>query len=241
MEQKEYMRLNKFLSDAGVCSRREADRMAEAGRILIDGHKAVPGEKVSGEERILVDGAPVRRETVKVILAYNKPTGIICSTKDQGSGKYNIVDAVNYPVRVYPAGRLDKDSEGLIFLTNDGEIVNKIMRAGNFHEKEYVVCTEQPVTDDFLEGMRQGVEIPSGKTRPCKAWRTGRNEFHIILTQGMNRQIRYMCDAFSRRVVSLKRIRIMNIELGSLKRGEYRELTKREREELERMCENSRK
>ena len=149
MEPKVYIRLNKFLSDAGVCSRREADRLVEAGRVRIGGRAAVLGEKVSGEEEVLVDGTPVKGGSRKVILAYHKPAGIVCSSKNQGKEKNNIVDAVHYPVRIYPVGRLDKDSEGLIFLTNDGEIVNKIMRAGNFHEKEYRVRINAPVTDSF--------------------------------------------------------------------------------------------
>ncbi|NBH84450.1 pseudouridine synthase [bacterium C-53] len=239
MEPKVYIRLNKFLSDAGVCSRREADRLVEAGRVRIGGRAAVLGEKVSGEEEILVDGTPVKGGSRKVILAYHKPAGIVCSSKNQGKEKNNIVDAVHYPVRIYPVGRLDKDSEGLIFLTNDGEIVNKIMRAGNFHEKEYRVRINAPVTDSFLKGMGSGVRIPSGMTRPCRIWRTGETEFHIILTQGMNRQIRYMCEAFSYQVISLKRIRIMNVELGNLKKGEYRELTDAEQRELQKLCEGS--
>lgn len=236
MEQKEWMRLNKYLSDVGVCSRREADRLTEAGKIMIDGHKALLGEKVCGEEEILVNGKPVKDKDEKVVLAYYKPVGIVCSTKNQGKEKNNIVDAVHYPVRVYPAGRLDKDSEGLIFLTNDGEMVNKIMRAGNYHEKEYVVTVNRPVTDDFLKKMGGGVRIPAGMTRPCKIEKTGEREFRIILTQGMNRQIRYMCEAFQYQVVTLKRIRIMNVTLGNLKEGEYRKVTEAERREMERLC-----
>lgn len=239
MDQNEQMRLNKFLSDAGVCSRREADRLTEAGRVTIDGRRAVLGEKVSGSEEIRVDGKLTGRSAQKVIIAYNKPAGIVCSTKNQGKEKNNIVDAVHYPERVYPVGRLDKDSEGLIFLTNDGTIVNQIMRAGNYHEKEYVVTVDKPVTDAFLKAMQAGVRIPSGMTRPCRAERTGGREFKIILTQGMNRQIRYMCEAQDYHVVTLKRIRIMNVELGKLKTGEYRRLTEKERAGLEKLCRNT--
>lgn len=237
----EKQRLNKYLSDMGVCSRREADRLVEAGKITIDGHKAALGEKVDGTEQVVVNGKPLeKKKDKKVILAYNKPIGIVCSTTNQGGEKNNIVDAVKYPTRVYPVGRLDKDSEGLIFLTNDGNIVNRIMRAGNKHEKEYIVTVKKAISQDFLQKMQKGVQIEGGNTRPCKVIRISDKSFRIILTQGMNRQIRRMCEVLTYDVVSLKRVRIMNVKLGELKTGTYRELTKEEMDELYRLTAKSR-
>ncbi len=235
----EKQRLNKYLSDIGWCSRREADRLTEAGKIMIDGRKAVLGEKVSGAEEILINGKSIKTNHKKVILAYNKPVGIVCSTKNQGGEQNNIVDAVHYPLRVYPVGRLDKDSQGLIFMTNDGDIVNKIMKAGNKHEKEYEVVVNQPITRDFLQKMQKGVNIEDGKTRPCRVEKTGKSSFRIILTQGMNRQIRRMCEVLSYEVVSLKRIRIMNITLGDIPMGKYRELTEEEMAGLRKLIKHS--
>lgn len=235
------IRLNKYLSDAGVCSRREADRLTEANKVTIDGRIALLGEKVTGKERICINGKEIQKNERKVILCYNKPRGIVCSTVDQEKkNSNNIVSAIGYPIRVYPVGRLDKDSEGLIFLTNDGDIVNKIMRAGNFHEKEYLVSVNQPITQEFLQKMEKGVSIDVGLTRPCKVIKIGEQSFSIVLTQGLNRQIRKMCEALSYQVVTLKRIRIMNITLDDLKCGEYREMTNEEKRELILLCKDSR-
>ena len=227
----EKMRLNKYLSSQGVCSRREADRYIEAGKVYVNGHAADMGEKVDGTEEIMFDGQPVGREnTKKVLLAMNKPKGIVCSSKE----KDNIVDYLNYPERVYPVGRLDKDSTGLILLTNDGELMNEVLKARNYHEKEYEVRVSRRITADFIRGMSQGVflEELGVKTRPCKVKKVDAYTFRIILTQGLNRQIRRMCAYFDFRVVTLKRIRIMNILLGDLPEGQWREVTGRELKEL---------
>lgn len=229
----ELIRLNKYLSDAGVCSRREADRLTEQGWITVDGKKAELGMKIDPDSRVTVHGKLVKKETEKVLLALNKPAGIVCTAEKRE--KNNVIDYLNYPKRVYPIGRLDKDSTGLLLLTNDGELVNKIMRAGNYHEKEYVVKVDKPVTTSFCKKMASGVKILDTVTRPCKIWKTGENEFHIILTQGLNRQIRRMCQAMGYRVLTLKRIRIMNILLGTQKEGSYREIKGEEWKELKKM------
>ncbi len=227
------IRLNKYLSDAGVCSRREADRLTEKGLITVDGEKAELGMKIDPESRVTVRGELVKREKEKVLLALNKPAGIVCTAEKRE--KNNVIDYLHYPKRVYPIGRLDKDSTGLLLLTNDGELVNKIMRAGNYHEKEYVVTVDKPVTASFCKKMASGVKILDTVTRPCKIWKTGENEFRIILTQGLNRQIRRMCQAMGYRVLTLKRIRIMNILLGDQKEGSCREIKGNEWKELEKM------
>lgn len=227
----EKIRLNKYLSMRGVCSRREADRLIEEGKVRINGHTAVVGEKVDGTENICVDGNIVcAAEEKKVVLAMNKPAGIVCSSKE----KDNIIDYLNYPRRVYPVGRLDKDSTGLILLTNDGELMNEILKARNYHEKEYEVRVSKRITADFIRGMSQGVWLAElgQKTRPCTVKKMDAFTFRIILTQGLNRQIRRMCAYFDYRVVTLKRVRIMNIELGDLKEGEWREIKGRELKEL---------
>lgn len=227
----EKVRLNKYLSAQGICSRREADKYIEAGKVTIDGRIAGMGEKVDGTEEILFDGRAVStaREE-KIVLAMNKPTGIVCSSKE----KDNIIDYLKYPKRVYPVGRLDKDSTGLILLTNDGELMNEILRARNYHEKEYEVRVRERITADFIRGMSEGVWLSElgVKTRPCKVKKVDAYTFRIILTQGLNRQIRRMCAYFNFRVVTLKRIRIMNIQLGELKEGEWREIKGRELREL---------
>ena len=230
----EEIRLNKYLSEQGVCSRREADRLIEAGKVTIDGRKAQMGEKVTGQEVIVCDGKPVGKaaggKKVKpVLLVVNKPRGVVCTTSDKDRA-VNVVDLIQYPARVYPVGRLDKDSEGLLLMTNQGDIVNKILRGGNAHEKEYAVAVDHPVTEEFLKQMCEGVRIEDldVTTKPCRAWKTGSHTFHIVLTQGLNRQIRRMCRALDYHVMNLKRVRIMNIQLGTLKRGEYRELTEKE-------------
>ena len=224
------MRLNKYLSDAGVCSRREADRMVEEGRVVVDGRPAVLGQKVAGDQEILVDGQPVYRQDRKVVLAYNKPIGIVCTAEKRE--KDNIIDAISYPIRVYPVGRLDKDSEGLIFLTNDGDLMNEILKAANHHEKEYIVRVNRPVTNHFLKQMAQGVDIGDAVTAPCKVEKIGLKSFRIILTQGLNRQIRRMCQALNYRVTALRRVRIMNIRIGELPTGQHREIRGEELYEL---------
>ena len=230
----EKIRINKFLSDAGVCSRREADRMILEGRITVNGEKAVSGQKVSGEDEICIDQIPVEKNEKKVLLLFNKPRGIVCSTKKQRQ-ETTVTEYLDYPVRVYPIGRLDKDSEGLLLLTNEGDLVNRIMKAGNYHEKEYQVTVNKPVTEEFIRGMSGGVPILDTVTRPCKVTKTGKNSFCIILTQGLNRQIRRMCEYFGYKVVTLKRVRIMNLHLDGLEEGKYREIRPEERKELEEM------
>lgn len=220
------MRINKYLSDAGFCSRRQADRLAEEGRITINGVRINAGAQVEESDTVCVDGKEICPEQKKVYLAFYKPRGIVCTAEKRE--KNNVIDYLNYPVRIYPAGRLDKESEGLLLMTNDGEIVNGIMRARNYHEKEYMVWVNRPVTDEFLERMKAGVPILNTVTRPCKARKIKENCFSIILTQGLNRQIRRMCEALGYRVVRLKRVRIMNIRLDGLEPGKYRELTESE-------------
>lgn len=224
------MRLNKYLSDAGFCSRRRADRLAEEGRVTVNGRKAPVGAQVEENDVVCVDGRRIVPETKKVYLAFYKPRGIVCTAEKRE--KNNVVDYLKYPVRVYPVGRLDKDSEGLLLLTNDGEIVNGILRARNFHEKEYHVWVDRPVTEEFLEQMAAGVPILDTVTRPCRVRKRGERCFSIVLTQGLNRQIRRMCEALGYRVERLKRIRIMNIRLNGLELGQYRELTDEELREI---------
>ena len=232
----EEIRLNKYLSDCGVCSRREADRLTEAGKIQVNGKTATVGMKVLESDEIIVDGVVVKHQKKKrVLLAVNKPKGVVCTTA-RFKGEKNIVDMVQYPTRVYPIGRLDKDSEGLILMTNDGEIVNEISKSRNNHEKEYVVTVNKQVTEKFLNQMRNGVQILDTVTKPCVCKKTGNREFHIILTQGLNRQIRRMCEACGYRVESLKRIRIMNIHLGNIPMGHFRNVTEAEQIELEKLC-----
>lgn len=228
------IRINKYLSDAGYCSRREADRLIEAGRVRVDGRRALAGEKVPQDAQVMVDGKPVAKEERKILLLFYKPVGIVCSTRKQGRDM-TVTEYLDYPVRIYPAGRLDKDSEGLLLLTNEGELVDRMMRARNAHEKEYLVTVDRPVNETFLKGMRSGVPILDTITRKCRVEQTGKKSFRIVLTQGLNRQIRRMCEYFGYRVISLKRIRILNLTLGSLKPGEWREITPVERRELERI------
>ena len=224
------IRINKYLSEAGVCSRRQADRMMEEGRILVDGKPAVPGQKVDGDQEITLDGRPVRAQDKKVVLAYNKPIGIVCTAEKRE--KDNIIDAISYPIRIYPVGRLDKDSEGLILLTNDGDLMNEILKAANRHEKEYIVRVNRPVTNHFLKEMSRGVDIGDAVTAPCRLEKIGLKSFRIILTQGLNRQIRRMCQTLDYRVTGLRRVRVMNVKIGDLPLGEYREIQGEELYEL---------
>ncbi len=235
----EGIRINKFLSEAGVCSRREADRQVENGNVTIDGKIAVMGDRIFDGQKVCFMGKEVTLEEEKILLAVHKPTGIVCTAEKRE--KNNIVDFIHYPKRIYPVGRLDKDSTGLILMTNQGELVNKIMRAGNMHEKEYIVTVNKPVTDAFLRGMSGGVPLVElgVTTRKCKVERLGKRKFKIILTQGYNRQIRRMCEYFGYRVEELQRVRIMNIRLGDLAPGTYRKLTTKEYTELMHMLAHS--
>lgn len=222
----EEIRLNKFLSDAGVCSRREADRLIEAGRIMVNDKLPVMGQKVTSKDIVKVDNKIVSREEEQIVIAFNKPVGVECTTDKENPD--NIVDFIGYEKRIYPIGRLDKNSQGLILLTNDGSIVNNILKASNYHEKEYIVTVDKPVTEDFVEKMSKGVKILDQVTRPCIVKRNGKHTFNIVLTQGLNRQIRRMCQTLGYNVQKLKRIRIMDIELGNLPIGQYRNLTDNE-------------
>lgn len=233
------VRINKFLSEAGVCSRREADRKIENGEIRINDRIAVTGDKVLPEDIVYVNGRPVQKEEEMILLALNKPVGIVCTAEKRE--RNNVIDFMKYPKRIYPIGRLDKDSEGLLLMTNNGEIVNKIMRAGNMHEKEYIVTLNKPVSDSFVRGMAGGVPLVEldTTTRKCKVEKIANRKIRIILTQGLNRQIRRMCEYFGYRVEKLERVRIMNIELGDLKTGQYREITGEEYATLMKLTESS--
>lgn len=224
------MRINKFLAETGIISRRGADKWVEEGRVTINGELATNGSQVETGDSVCVDGKPVQREDQLVYIVLNKPVGITSTTEQHIKG--NVVDFVNHPLRIFHIGRLDKDSEGLLLLTNDGDIVNEILRAENHHEKEYVVQVDKPITDKFLQGMRSGVEILDTKTLPCRVEKISSNVFKIILEQGLNRQIRRMCSALGYSVKRLQRIRIMNIRIGNLKIGQWRDLTDKERNEL---------
>lgn len=238
--QEKGIRLNKYLSEIGHCSRREADKLINVDRIIVNGQKAVMGQKVTPKDRIEIDGVLVENHQERnVYIAFNKPVGIVCTT-DTRVEKNNIIDYINYPSRIFPIGRLDKPSEGLILLTNDGDIVNKILRARNNHEKEYIVTVNKPVTSEFIKTMASGVPILDTITRKCKVEQIHKKQFRIVLTQGLNRQIRRMCEYLDYRVVMLKRIRIMNIELD-LGVGKYRDLTKKEFSQLNSLMSNSKK
>lgn len=229
----EPVRLNKYLSEAGICSRREADRLIAAGKVTVDGRPADVGMKVTEDMEILCEGVPVGKAEEPVLLAVNKPVGVVCTTASEEPD--NIVDYVGFPVRIYPVGRLDKSSEGLILMTNQGEWMNQILRAANHHEKEYIVMVNRPVTKEFLDQMRSGVRILNTVTRPCQVEKLAHNRFRIVLTQGLNRQIRRMCEALDYRVESLRRVRIMNIRLGNQPLGTWRRIEGEELEELRRM------
>ena len=233
----ELIRINKLLSDAGVCSRREADRLVEQGKVTADGIVLSMGTRVHPGADIRVNGKPIRKEEKKVLLMLNKPRGIVCTMERRE--RDSVVRFMKYPLRVYPVGRLDKDSEGLLLLTNQGDLVNRIMRAGNRHEKEYIVTVDREIDKDFLEKMSVGVPVLDTITRPCTVEYVGKYTFRIILTQGLNRQIRRMCAYFGYEVKKLKRVRIMNLTLGNLPVGKYREVTGKELEDLLKLMENS--
>lgn len=235
----EEIRLNKYMSETGICSRREADRYIESGRVTVDGVKAIPGIKVSKGQVVKLDGKSISKEEEMIYIALNKPVGITCTTDRNIKG--NIVDFVNHEKRIFHIGRLDKDSEGLILLTNDGDIVNKILRAGNNHDKEYIVTVNKPINDEFIKRMGNGIKILEKITKKCPVNKEGEKTFRIILTEGMNRQIRRMCEALGYKVTKLKRIRIMNIKLGKLKIGEWRNLTNEELKGLNELIKNSNK
>ena len=230
LQAKESVRLNKYLSEAGVCSRREADRLIESGKVTVDGVTAQMGMRVTAGQIVKVGKKTVSKQDEMIVLAVNKPKGIVC-TEDQRE-RDSIVRFLNYPVRVTYAGRLDKDSRGLLLMTNNGDIINQMMRAANRHEKEYKVTVDKEITEQFIKKMSEGVPILDTVTRPCTVKKIGKYTFSISLTQGLNRQIRRMCAAFGYEVKDLVRIRIMNIRLGSLKEGAYRKLTDEELEEL---------
>ncbi|MGV6860544.1 MAG: 23S rRNA pseudouridine(2604) synthase RluF [Putridiphycobacter sp.] len=233
-------RINKYLSELGFCSRRAADKLLEEGRITINGVVPEMGTKVVDGDIVEVDGKVVQNQSEKpVYLAFNKPRGIVCTTDDRFE-KDNIIDFINYPSRIFPIGRLDKPSEGLIFLTNDGDIVNKILRARNNHEKEYIVTVNQPITDDFIYKMGNGVPVLDTVTKKCKVEKIDKFKFRIVLTQGLNRQIRRMCEFLGYRVNKLKRVRIMNVTLD-MPVGQWRDLTQDELDEINRLVETSKK
>ena len=233
------IRINKFLSEAGVCSRREGDKMIAAGQIAVDGRVATPGDRVLPGQRVTVNGKEVKKEEEEIFLAFYKPKGIVCTTATEENGEKvkNVVEYIDYPKRVYPVGRLDQASEGLILLTNQGEAMEKILRGRYNHEKEYFVRVDHKIEEEFLKGMAKGVPILDTVTKPCKIWKEDENSFHIIITQGLNRQIRRMCEYFGYRVTYLRRDRVMNITLDGLKKGRYRSLTKEEIKELKRELE----
>ena len=235
------IRINKYLSEVGYCSRRVADRLIKEGKVTINGLIPEMGTKVEKGDLVEVEGKRIEKSTKQknIYLAFNKPVGIVCTT-DRKVEPYNVIDFIKYPSRIFPIGRLDKPSEGLIFLTNDGDIVNKILRARNNHEKEYIVSLNRPINRDFIQTMSNGVEILDTITKKCFVKQLGPKKFKIILTQGLNRQIRRMCETLGYRVQSLKRVRIMNIKLD-IPTGKYREFTKKELLELNRLLENSSK
>lgn len=230
LQKKEPVRLNKYLSEAGVCSRREADRLIESGKVTVDGVRAQTGMRVTPGQTVKVGRKIISKQDEMILLAVNKPRGIVCT--EERRERNSIVRFLNYPVRVTYVGRLDKDSRGLLLMTNNGDIINKMMRAANYHEKEYKVTVDQEITPEFIRKMASGVPILDTVTRPCRVEKIGKYTFSIILTQGLNRQIRRMCEALGYQVRDLVRVRVMNIRLGSLKEGEYRKVTDEELEEL---------
>ena len=219
------IRINKFLSEAGVCSRREGDKLVEAGRIKIDDEVATAGARVFPGQRVFVDGREVTKEEEDVVLLFHKPRGIVCTAEKRE--KDNVIDYINYPIRIYPVGRLDKDSHGLLILTNQGDLTNEILKASNYHEKEYVVTVNKPITGQFMIHMQNGVYLSEldKTTAPCKVKKLGEKTFSIILTQGLNRQIRRMCRELDYHVRDLKRVRIMDFTLDGIVEGKYRKLS----------------
>lgn len=226
----EEIRLNKFLSDAGFCSRRQADRLIEEGHVKVNNETALMGQKVTLLDKVTVDGKEVSREEEQIVIAFNKPVGVECTTDKNNPD--NIVDYISYKKRIYPIGRLDKNSQGLILLTNDGALVNNILKASNYHEKEYVVTVDKPITEEFIKQMSKGVKILDQVTRPCVVKKVNKHTFNIILTQGLNRQIRRMCETLGFKVQKLKRVRIMGVHLDNLPIGNYRNLTNSELDSL---------
>lgn len=237
MNHPDSVRLNKAISDSGYCSRREADTLIEKGRVTVNGEKSGLGDRVMPGDEVRVDGKLITENTTEVYIMLNKPVGITCTTDTRFDD--NVVDFIKHPERIFPIGRLDKPSEGLLLLTNQGDIVNKILRAGNKHEKEYIVKVDRHVTDDFLKRMGSGIPILDTVTKRCTVERISRFEFRIILVQGLNRQIRRMCEYLGYEVVALQRIRIMNLELGNLPLGEWRDLTAEELKSLKESVKDS--
>lgn len=238
MDTTDLIRINKYLTEIGYCSRRGADKLIDEGRVTINGKLPELGTKIAPNDVVCVDGKPVSKAAEEfVYLAFNKPVGIVCTT-DTAAEKDNIIDFINYPKRIFPIGRLDKPSEGLIFLTNDGDIVNKILRARNNHEKEYLVTVNKNIDDYFLKRMRNGLPILDTVTRKCTVEKIGKNKFRIILTQGLNRQIRRMCEYLGYEVTALKRIRIMNVNLD-VGIGKWRHLSAKEMSEINRLISGS--
>ncbi len=235
----EYKRLNKAISETGYCSRRAADKLIEEGQVKVNGQAVEMGQKVTDKDEISINGKIITKEVGHIYLIFNKPVGITCTTDTSIKG--NIIDFINYPERIFPIGRIDKPSEGLIFMTNDGDIVNKILRAKNNHEKEYVVKVNKRITQSFIKAMGNGIPILDTVTEKCKVTQIDAYTFNIILTQGLNRQIRRMCDYLNYEVKELKRVRIMNIKLGNLKRGKYRSFTGTELKELKALIADSSK
>ena len=231
--------LNKYISSTGICSRREADRMIADGRVAINGQTAQKGNRVFEGDEVQIDGQPLKTKPRALYIAFNKPAGIVSTTDSKE--KKNIIRYINHPQRLFPIGRLDKPSEGLIFLTNDGDIVNKILRAGNQHEKEYIVTVKQPITPEFIKRMANGIPILATVTKKCKVEQLNAYTFRIILIQGLNRQIRRMCQYLGYDVTKLKRVRIMNVRLDNLKTGQWRELTPKEIDQILRMVADSSK
>jgi len=239
LESKPSTNLNKFISSTGMCSRRDAEKLIVAGRVTINGNGTQLGNRVFEGDVVKVDGRALQAKPKTLYIAFNKPIGVVCTTDSKE--KMNIVREINHPERLFPIGRLDKPSEGLIFLTNDGDIVNKILRAGNNHEKDYVVTVDQPITDDFIQKMSNGIPILDTVTQKCKVTKLSGKTFQIVLTQGLNRQIRRMCEYLGYEVTKLKRTRIMNVGLSNLEIGQWRELTEKELSEINVMVATSSK
>lgn len=231
------VRINKYLAQCGICSRRDADTLIERGAVMINGNIALPGMKVMDKDKVSVNGKTVTPNEQKVVLAYYKPVGVVCTQRDRHA-KVKIQDNLKYPIRLTYAGRLDKDSEGLLIMTNDGDLIEAMMRGENRHEKEYLVKVNKPLTDEAIERMKKGIYLKEldTTTRPCEITRLGAETMQIVLTQGLNRQIRRMCRAVGYHIRKIKRTRVMTVNLASLKPGEYRELTEEEKEKLYKEC-----